>query len=112
MNETGAHEVIDLKARQHTFAKVVERSFLDLEFDERKAIRWFLLPDKLSVVADPSRSFGQPITNEGGVPTKRIAQALNVEGSVAKVAKFFEIASNTVRDAVKFEAQLRTPLAT
>lgn len=106
----GKHDVIDLKAKQHAFVKVIERSFIDLEFDERKATRWFLLPQKQSLVVDPERSFGQPITSENGIPTKRLAQAVSAEGSVEKVAKLFEIASSVVRDALKFESQLGAPL--
>jgi uncharacterized protein (DUF433 family) len=110
ISESGEHHVIDLKLRQHAFAKVIERSFLDLEFDEKKATRWFLLPTKQSIVADPQRSFGQPITNEGGIPTTRLAQAVSAEGSVAKVAKLFEIAASAVRDAVAFEKGLKEPV--
>ena len=110
LNDAGGHDVIDLKLRQHAFAKIIERSFLDLEFDERKATRWFLLPEKQSVVADPQRSFGQPITDQGGIPTNRIAQSVRIEGSISKVARLFEIAADVVRDAVRFETQLGTAL--
>lgn len=109
ISDSGEHDVIDLKLRQHAFAKVIERSFLDLEFDEEKATRWFLLPNKQSIVADPERSFGQPITNEGGVPTNRLLQAVSAEGSISKVAKLFEIRSTIVRDAVTFEKTLKEP---
>ncbi|MEO9130852.1 MAG: DUF433 domain-containing protein [Sphingomonas sp.] len=109
LGENGKHDVIDLKSRQHAFAKVVERSFLDLEFDEHRATRWFLLPQKQSIVADPERSFGQPITAESGIPTKRLAQAVSAEGSIEKVARIFEIAAEAVRDALKFETQFKTP---
>jgi uncharacterized protein (DUF433 family) len=109
VSDSGERDIIDLKLRQHAFAKVIERSFLDLEFDDQKATRWFLLPNKQTIVADPQRSFGQPITNEGGVPTNRLAQAVSAEGSVTKVAKLFEIASHVVRDALSFEKRLREP---
>ncbi len=111
VGDDGLHDVIDLKSKQHAFAKVVERSFLDLEFDERKATRWFLLPQKQTIVADPQRSFGQPIAADSGVPTKRLAQAVEAEGSVEKVAKLYEIATSIVRDALKFESQFGTSLA-
>ena len=109
VSDAGQHDVIDLKLRQHAFAKIVDRSFVDLEFDDQKATRWFLLPSKETVVADPERSFGQPITAEGGIPTKRLMQAVKVEGSVAKVAKLFEIATAAVRDAIDFEKRLGEP---
>jgi uncharacterized protein (DUF433 family) len=107
----GQHDVIDLKAKQHAFAKVIERSFLDLEFDEKRATRWFLLPQKQTIVADPERSFGQPIASASGIPTRRLAEAVVAEGSVDKVAKLFEVAAGAVRDALKFENQLRAAVA-
>ncbi|RZF61067.1 hypothetical protein EWE75_19725 [Sphingomonas populi] len=109
LGEDGKHDVIDLKTRQHAFAKIVERSFLDLEFDDCKATRWFLLPKKQTIVADPKRSFGQPITTDSGIPTARLAQAVTAEGSVEKVAKLFEIAVGAVRDALRFETLLAKP---
>jgi len=111
VGDDGKHDVIDLRSQQHAFAKVIERSFLDLEFDEHRATRWFLLPQKQTIVADPERSFGQPIANESGIPTKRLAEAVGAEGSVEKVAKLFEIATATVRDALKFESQLKAAIA-
>jgi uncharacterized protein (DUF433 family) len=109
ISESGERDVIDLKLKQHAFAKVVERSFLDLEFDDQKATRWFLLPNKQSIVADPERSFGQPITTDGGIPTSRLAQAVLAEGSVTKVARLYEIAAAADRDAVTFEKRLEEP---
>lgn len=111
IGEKGERDVIDLKARQHAFARVIERSFLDLEFDQTKATRWFLLPKKRTIVADPERSFGQPITSEAGVPTNRLVDAVAAEGSIEKVARLFDLAITTVRDALAFEAQLRRPKA-
>ena len=107
LGEQGQRDVIDLKTRQHAFAKIIERSFIDLEFDEQKATRWFLLPHKQTIVADPERSFGQPIANAAGVPTKRLAQAVAAEGSIEKVAKLFEIGIGVVRDVLRFETQLK-----
>jgi uncharacterized protein (DUF433 family) len=107
INESGDHDVIDLKSRQHAFARLIERSFIDLEFDERKATRWFLLQNKRTIVADPQRSFGQPIAVDSGVPTQRLAQAVAAEGSVEKVATMFEMAANAVRDALTFESRLK-----
>lgn len=111
MGQAGERDIIDLKSRQHQLAKVVERSFLDLEFDDRKATRWFLLPQKQTIVADPERSFGQPITADSGIPTKRLVQAVAAEGSVTKVARLFETTVTAVRDALKFEAGMKRSFA-
>jgi uncharacterized protein (DUF433 family) len=110
IGDEGQHDVLDLKTGQHNFAKIVEKSFLDLDFDDEKATRWFL-SKKRTIVADPERSFGQPITTDTGVPTRRIAQAVVAEGSAEKVARLFEIAASVVRDAVIFETGLRERMA-
>lgn len=105
LSDEGGHDVIDLKSRQMAFPKVIERSFLDLDFDDEKATRWFLTKSK-QVLADPQRSFGQPIVDEGGIPTYRLAQAYVAEGrSVDKVATLFEISRSAVREALSFESQ-------
>ncbi|PTS89791.1 hypothetical protein DBR17_02625 [Sphingomonas sp. HMWF008] len=107
MGETGKRDVIDLKTLQHAFPKVIEASFLDLEFDDDKATRWFPLARSREVVADPERSFGAPIVEDGGVPTSRIAQVFLAEGrSVDRVAQLFEIAKSAVRAALTFETQI------
>lgn len=95
--------LIDLKQLQHAFRRVVEPSFIDLDFDADAASRWWLLSKKRTIVLDPARSFGQPIVAESGVPTLRLAQALEAEGSIARVAQLFELKPAIVRDALTFE---------
>lgn len=107
LGEEEARDVIDLKTLQHAFPKVIEPSFLDLDFDDEKATRWFPLAKSREVVADPERSFGQPIVDAGGVPTRRIAQVFVAEGrSADRVAKLFEIGRAAVKDALAFERQI------
>lgn len=107
LNDKGSHDVIDLKTRQMAFPKIVAQSFLDLDFDDEKATRWFPLANSRIVVADPERSFGAPIVDQAGVPTKRIAQVYEAEGrSVGKVARLFDIGVKAVRDALAFERQI------
>jgi uncharacterized protein (DUF433 family) len=103
MDDLGEGFLIDLKLRQHAFRRIVQPSFIDLDFDAEAASRWWLLPRKKTIVLDPARSFGQPIVAENGVPTSRIAQAVEAEGSVQRVAHLFELRATTVRDALAFE---------
>ncbi|MGY4396243.1 uncharacterized protein (DUF433 family) [Sphingomonas sp. UYAg733] len=103
MDDLGEGFLLDLKLRQHAFRQIVEPSFVDLDFDAEAASRWWLLPRKKTIVLDPARSFGQPIIADGGVPTARIAQAVEAEGSVERVAQLFEIKPAAVRDALTFE---------
>lgn len=104
-------QMIDLKLRQHVFQKIVEPSFVDLDFDAEAASRWWLLPNKKTIVIDPARSFGQPIVAETGVPTARLLQSLESEGSVDRVARIFELKPALVRDAIMFETRKAEKLA-
>ena len=61
---------------------------------------------KKTIVADPERAFGQPIIAETGITTARVAQAVEAEGSVAKVAQLYEIKPRLIRDALAYESQL------
>ena len=86
---------------------MIEASFLDLEFNDEKATRWFPLAKSRMIVADPERSFGQPIVDKGGVPTHRLDQSFEAEGrSIDKVARLFEIGRDAVRDALALERQI------
>src|SRR5262249_14206238 len=103
--------LIDLQDRQIVFRKVVEPSFVDLDFDSDIASRWWLLPKKRSIVLDPARSFGQPIVAVNGVSTARLVQVVEAEGSIARVAQLFEMRQADVRDAVEFERKTPNKLA-
>jgi uncharacterized protein (DUF433 family) len=100
-------ELVDLKRRQNVFHRIVEPSLHDLEFDADVLARWFPLGiSRKSIVIDPSRAFGRPLVNDGGVPTRTIVRAVAVEGSPERVAKLYELPLPAVRDAVSFEKQL------
>lgn len=100
--------LIDLKHSQGVFKRVVEPSLKDLEFGPDGAERWWLVPGKKSIVADPNRSFGHPIESQHGVATAILAQAVEAEGSVAAVARLFEVSQSSVRDAVAYEKSLKS----
>jgi hypothetical protein len=78
--ESGDGRLIDLKVRQHVFKRIVEPSFVDLDFDAETASRWWLLPRKRTIVLDPARSFGQPIVAEHGIPTAHRPPGPGVRG--------------------------------
>lgn len=109
--ESGDGRLIDLKVRQHVFKRIVEPSFVDLDFDAEAASRWWLLPRKRTIVLDPVRSFGQPIVAESGVPTDRLAQAVEAEASINRVAQLYELKPALVRDALTFERRRTEKLA-
>ena len=103
--------LIDLRSRQRVFRAIVAPSFIDLSFDADVASRWWLVPNKKTLVIDPERSFGQPIVAETGVSTARLRQAVAAEGSVDRVARLFELKPQVVREALRFEERKADKLA-
>ena len=100
-------ELLDLKQRQVVFHRMVAPSLRDLEFDANVVARWFPLgASRNTIVLDPARVFGRPIVASGGVPTEVLAQAVEVEGSVERVAKLYEVPLPAVRDALAFQRLL------
>ena len=58
------------------------------------------------VVLDPCRNFGQPIISDEGVPTNVLARSVKANGSVEKVALWFEVSVRSVREAIEFEKRI------
>lgn len=106
LRRSGEEEVLDLKKRQYVIKKVIDRTFKDLDLSDDIVTRWRPFDGKQSIVIDPSRSFGQPIANDFGVPTVVLADAARVEGSIERVARLYEVSTVVVRDSVKFEKLL------
>ncbi len=55
---------------------------------------------------DPARNFGRPIVDRHGVPTEVLANAVKAAGSVAEVARWYEVPEPEIQDAVEFEQRL------
>jgi uncharacterized protein (DUF433 family) len=61
------------------------------------------------VVVNPKIAFGQPALDESGVPTKTIADAVTAADSgVETIARWYQIPSEQVEQAVRFEKELIT----
>lgn len=100
-------EMIDLKRRQAVFQSFILPSLHDLEFDAEIVARWFPLGSgRRTIVVDPARAFGRPISTEGGVPVETLRDAVESEGSEKKVALLYEVPIAAVRDAVSFQQRL------
>lgn len=104
---SGDSELLDLKRRQYVIKRVIEQSFKDLDIEDNAVARWRPYRGKESIVVDPKRAFGQPIAAQFGVPTVALAEAVEAEGSVERVARIFEVPAAVVRDALHFEETLR-----
>ena len=105
--QSGEAELLDLKSKQYTLKQVIERTFKDLDIDADAVVRWRPYAGKKSIVIDPERSFGQPITAASGVPTVVLAQALDAEGSIERVSRLYEVPRAAIKDAVAFEQSLQ-----
>jgi uncharacterized protein (DUF433 family) len=92
--DTGETQLLNLKSKQYTLGKIIVTS-------------WRPFKGKESIVIDPNRSFGQPIASLSGIPTVVLAEAVKAEGSIASVAKLYEVDTQAIRDAVSFEKTLK-----
>ena len=99
------HLLLELPSQQQVFRfpQVLDRLRVGLEYREGDLVRW--RPKNNRVLLDPRRGFGHPIVDEG-VPTDVLASAYVSEGSLAAVAKWYEVDEDSVRDAIAFEAAL------
>ena len=104
--ENGTERTLDLKRRQFVIHKVMEQSFRDLDIANELVASWRPYNGKKTILIDPMRSFGQPISSEYGVPTITLAQAAKAESSLKAVARLYEVSLGVVRDAVAFEKSL------
>ena len=108
IDESGETQLLDLVRSQYAFHRFVKPSlYAGLEFsDSDQVLRWYPMHPKRQVVVDPQQAFGRPITVEGRVPTDTLAASVEVEGSLERTARLFEIPSAAVRAALQFERDL------
>lgn len=100
-------KLLDLKRHQFTFKAIVERTFKDLDLENDEVARWRPFHGRASIIVDPERSFGQPIATKSGVPTVALAESVEAEGSAERTAAIYDVPVSVVRDAVRFEQELR-----
>jgi uncharacterized protein (DUF433 family) len=95
----------DIVSSQLEFKKVLAPYLRGVEFSSGIAVRWFPRADR-RVLVDPTRSFGQPVVAEAGVPTSVLARSYKAEGSMNRVARWYDVDVRSVRAAVEFERHL------
>ncbi|WP_155794768.1 hypothetical protein [Bradyrhizobium japonicum] len=102
--------IYDLRTKNFEMLAVVMRSLKDdVTYDPRgDAISWRPRPTIApNVIVHPHFSFGRPVLQASRIPTATLAQSVKVEGSAAFVADIFDVPERQVREAVKFEQELR-----
>jgi uncharacterized protein (DUF433 family) len=105
--ETGEVTLWDMRDVQRVFDRIIRPFLKDIEFDrDRVPRRWWMRGKAHLVALDPRRSFGEPIIFRDGVPTSVLARSVEANSSVDEVARWFEIPSASVREAVDYEQSL------
>jgi uncharacterized protein (DUF433 family) len=113
VDQAGEKQLLDLAKNQLAFGRVISPSlYAGVEFSvDDVPARWWPMGRQETIVLDPARSFGQPIVDDGGIPTIALADAVAAEGSIAKVALLFQVPQRSVRAALRFEKRLAERLA-
>jgi uncharacterized protein (DUF433 family) len=108
--KNGLDLIYDLRSKNYEMRSVVMKSLLEnVIFDpEGQAITWTPRPSFApNVIVHPKLAFGRPVLKQSHIPTATVAQAVKVEGSARFVADVFDLPEKQVKEAVKFEQQLR-----
>lgn len=113
VDEASEPRFLDLVKSQFAFGRVIAPSlYAGIEFSNGDMpTRWWPLGQTVPVVIDPARGFGQPIDSKSGVPTAVLADAVVAEGSVAKVARLYQVPLQSVHAALRFEQHVAERLA-
>lgn len=108
VEETGDKVLLDLVKNQYAFSRVIAPYLYGgLEFNEyQEPARWYPLEKKNTIVIDPTRSFGAPIIANAAIPTRIIYQSYKASPFHDLIANWFEIDTQSVRDAVEYEGKL------
>jgi uncharacterized protein (DUF433 family) len=104
--------IYDIKSKNYEMRPVILDSLKDdILYDPTGMARaWY--PRKQTapnVILNPRIAFGRPALRDSRIPTSTIADAVRAErGSTSSVAAWYEIPESEVREAVRFEHDLRT----
>ncbi|MBI4602755.1 MAG: DUF433 domain-containing protein [Planctomycetes bacterium] len=99
-------KIYSFLSSQRYFERIIAPFLRGVDFQGQFPRRWWPMGHGHAVVLDPTRSFGKPIVEKEGIPTSILAKAVQVEGSIDRVAMWYEIDRAAVRDAVEFERSL------
>jgi uncharacterized protein (DUF433 family) len=106
----GIDDLYDLKSHNYEMETVVFASLkTDVEYNPEGEIRsWRPRPHTAPhVIVHPKFAFGQPVLRESRIPTRTLREAVTAESSAEAVAEQFEVPLKQVREAVKFERELK-----
>lgn len=103
--------LLDLKNRQFAFKAIISQSlYAGIEYDGKRATKWYPQGRRHHVVLDPARQFGSPIVDEVGVPTGVLFASYLAEGGntrgITQTARVYDVPVKFVEAAIKFEQGL------
>jgi uncharacterized protein (DUF433 family) len=107
-DETGEDCLEEIATDQRVFAEITRLFLKELEFRDGTTLeRWWPLGKERHIVVDPRKNFGQPTVVTEGIPTQNLARSYKANGSsLDEVARWYEISSESVREAVEYEQSL------
>lgn len=108
--DNGVENIYDLRSKNYEMHPVVVASLKDdVIYDPAGDATAWRPRRKIApnVVIHPAFSFGQPILEHSRIPTSALADAVKAEKSAKAVAWLYEIPEKQVKEAVKFERELR-----
>jgi uncharacterized protein (DUF433 family) len=100
----------DLKTKNFEIPTIVAPTLKeDVVFDPvGNMVAWYPRKEIApNVIVHPRFSFGKPILQDSHIPTETLFDAVKAEGSIRAVADQFEIPEKQVREAMRFQADLR-----
>ncbi len=97
----------DLIRSQMVMDSIARPFFRQIEYRDFEPLRWFPNGKEGAIVLDPRRAFGKPIDVKSGVPTEVLYAMARGGEKTEKVAEWYNVEIETVREAVRYEHMLK-----
>jgi uncharacterized protein (DUF433 family) len=97
----------ELSTGRVAFEEIVRPLLQNVSYTEDIAAMFSPLGTSRSVVLDPERSFGAPINKDAGIPTAVLAGMVSSGEEIDRVADWYGVSIQGVRDAVEYEKLLK-----
>jgi len=101
-----AQLVRELPSAQLVLEDIARPFFLNLDYDENEASRFWPLGREEGVVLDPRRSFGKPIIHRHSVPTWPLFAMYQAGEKTARIAHWYGVGPEDVEAAIRYEQSL------
>jgi uncharacterized protein (DUF433 family) len=108
-DDVGDKHLLDLVRDQWVFERLVFDSLRKgLHYAGADSPQWWTpLGEERKVMVHPARAFGAPIVFPGSIRTRVLYGSFQAEHSAERVADWYGVTADAVRDAVEFEEGIR-----